>query len=597
MDENSDVIAQILKEQEEEERQIKQSSNRNDNKENSGWQTVSYPKRHKKQLKSQQQEISSSASSPNGAAFNGPHIFQSIELQYEDRIRRAREAQAAAASAAAVTDLAGRSRSKRHSDDDDDEDDNDSDATAAVENGGGQVKKVKPKKPKKPKVTVAEAAAKIDAADLSAFLADITVSYESQQDIQLMRFADYFGRAFASVGAAQFPWLKIFKESPVAKLVDDVYKASVDWLNQRSLEALGSFVLWSMDTIVADLTSHLGTASKVSKKVVQPVSSKSQVGIFVALAMVLRRKPDALVSVISQLKENPRYQGQDKLPITVWVISQASQGDLSVGLYMWARLLLPLVNGKSCNPQSRDLILQLVERILSSPKARPILLNGAVRKGERLVPPSAFEILMRVTFPAPSARLKATERFEAVYPTLREVALAGTSGSKALKQVAVQMSNFAIKAAGEGISDLCNEASSVFIWCLTQNSECYKLWDKLYMDNLEASVVILKQLSEEWKVHSVKHYTLDPVRETLKAFRQKNETALPKEEDTARRALLKDADKYCKVILGKISKGHGCMKFAVLASILAIGAAIASQNMEDWDLKKLSELFNIPQNF
>lgn len=45
-------------------------------------------------------------------------------------------------------------------------------------------------------------------------------------------------------------------------------------------------------------------------------------------------------------------------------------------------------------------------RILSSPKARTILLNGAVRKGERLVPPSALEVLMRVTFPAPSARLK-----------------------------------------------------------------------------------------------------------------------------------------------------------------------------------------------
>lgn len=35
-----------------------------------------------------------------------------------------------------------------------------------------------------------------------------------------MRFADYLGRAFSSVGAAQFPWVKIFKESPVAKLVD-----------------------------------------------------------------------------------------------------------------------------------------------------------------------------------------------------------------------------------------------------------------------------------------------------------------------------------------------------------------------------------------
>ena len=45
-------------------------------------------------------------------------------------------------------------------------------------------------------------------------------SFESQPDILLMRFADYFGRAFASVSASQFPWLKTFKESSVAKIVD-----------------------------------------------------------------------------------------------------------------------------------------------------------------------------------------------------------------------------------------------------------------------------------------------------------------------------------------------------------------------------------------
>lgn len=35
-----------------------------------------------------------------------------------------------------------------------------------------------------------------------------------------MRFADYFGRAFASVNASQFPWMKTLKESSVAKMVD-----------------------------------------------------------------------------------------------------------------------------------------------------------------------------------------------------------------------------------------------------------------------------------------------------------------------------------------------------------------------------------------
>jgi hypothetical protein len=42
-----------------------------------------------------------------------------------------------------------------------------------------------------------------------------------------------------------------------------------------------------------------------------------------------------------------------------------------------------------------------------------------------------------------------------------------------------------------------------------------------YLDNLEASVTVLRRLSNEWKDYSVKHSSLDPVRETLKSFRQK----------------------------------------------------------------------------
>ncbi|MBA0847985.1 hypothetical protein Goshw_026445 [Gossypium schwendimanii] len=576
MDENSAMIEQIL-------REFDNEDGKNDDF--NEWQTVSYSKRNRKPSK---------PLPPGGFSdlYNGgvsSDVFSSIEKHSEDRRRRAAEAAAAAEAEAAVSSAVSNGVKV------DDEDD--SDTGGVEENGAVEIKKVKPKKPKKPKVTVAEAASKIEAGDLSAFLIDITSSYETQQDIQLMRFADYFGRAFASVSAAQFPWLKLFKESTVSKLVDiplsnvpeDVYKTSVDWLNRRSLDALVSFVLWSLDSIQADLASHQG-ATKGSKKVPQPAPSKSLVAIFVVLSMALRRKPDVLISLAPKLREDPKYQGQDKLPITVWMIAQATQGDLAVGLYMWVHILLPMLSGKSsCNPQSRDLILQLVERIISSPKARPILVNGAVRKGDRLVPPSALDILMRLTFPAPSARVKATERFEAIYPTLKEVALAGSPGSKAMKQVAQQILSYAVKAAGEGLPELSKEASDVFIWCLTQNPECYKQWDVLYLDNLDASVAVLRKLANEWKEHSAKHSTVDPLRETLKSFRQKNEKA---EIDAD--ASLKEADKYCRLLLGHFSKGHGCLKGALFASIaLVAGVAVMSQNVQSLSLDKLSAMFNL----
>ena len=59
-----------------------------------------------------------------------------------------------------------------------------------------------------------------------------------------------------------------------------------------------------------------------------------------------------------------------------------------------------------------DLIFQVTMstcpfiRIVAAPKARGILVSNAVRKGERLVPPAALDLLLHATFPASSARVK-----------------------------------------------------------------------------------------------------------------------------------------------------------------------------------------------
>ncbi|CAK9152300.1 unnamed protein product [Ilex paraguariensis] len=292
---------------------------------NHGWQKVTYAKRQRKTLA---KPAATGNSIPNGSSISGGEtVFTSLEKQSEERRRRI-EAQRAAvlADVEAPVRLSGKKR-------DDDYEEGDETDSEAVENGKLEEKKlVKAKKPKKPKVTVAEAAAKIDAADLVAFLADIMGSYESQEEILLMRFADYFGQAFSAVNASQFPWLKLFRESTVAKIADipvshiseAVYKTSIDWINQRSYEALRSFVLWLLDSILADVASQQA-GPKGSKKGVQQTFSKSQVAIFLVLAMVLRRKPDVLIHVFPKLKENSKYQGQDKLPVIVWMIAQVNK--------------------------------------------------------------------------------------------------------------------------------------------------------------------------------------------------------------------------------------------------------------------------------
>ncbi|KAI3720131.1 hypothetical protein L6452_21041 [Arctium lappa] len=570
------------------------------NNNNYGWQKVTYAKNKRKNQAKQQVP---SKALPNGSAVAAnDNVFTAIEKKSEER-RKVIEAQRLAIyDPASAPPPVRSSRKKDYSDYDDS--DEEVEANGVAGNDVVEETKKKPKKVKKPKVTIAEAAAKIDVDDLASFLLDVTTSFEAQQEIQLMRFADYFGRAFSSVTASQFPWVKLLRESPVAKVADNpvshipeaVYKTSVDWINKRSMEALGSFFLWSLDSILADFASQQG-GGKGSKKGAQKTSSKSQVGLFVVLAMVLRRKPDVLITVLPTLNESSKYHGQDKLPVIVWMVAQALQGDLAVGLYLWSHLILPIAGSKSgSNPQTRDLILQLVERILSAPKAQTILVNGAVRKGERLMPPSALDLLLRATFPSSSARVKATERFEAVYPTLKKVALAGSPGSKAMKQVSQQIMIISLKASGEGIPELSREASSIFIWCLIQNPDCCKQWDKVYLENLEASIVVLKRLTELWRELSLKQPSLKALTETLRSFKSKNKNAMEEGAKSADQAVYREADKYCKVLLGRLSHGWQCFKaMAFLVVALGVGAAfLPPTTLESFSLdwNKLSETIN-----
>ncbi|XP_031477415.1 uncharacterized protein LOC116248647 [Nymphaea colorata] len=563
---------------------------------NHGWQKVVY---HKRQRKSKP-ENSTSGDTIRANGDKAGNVFRSVEQHAEERRKRVVEAQKASLQAEFLAKPAAAAAAGTSDEDSDAENSHPNGATAAEE------KKMKQKKAKKPKVTVAEAASKIDPSNLSAFLVDISGSYQNAPDIQLMRFADYYARAFSAVSSSQFPWTKMFKESPVSKIVDvplnsiaeDVYKTSVDWIGHIPIDALSDFVLWGLDSIIADLVAHQGTA-KGSKKSTQQPSSKAQVAIFLVLAMVLRRKPDALFNLLQTLKTSSKYQGQDKLPVLVWVIAQACQGDIAVGMALWVQILLPLAVGKSSNPHSRDLALQLLERILSSPKAKPVLLNGAVRKGERLVPPAALDLLMQATFPSSSARIKATERFESVYPFLKELALAGSPGSKAMKQVAMQIFPMSFSAISKNNPELSGEAAGIFIWCLSQNSECYKHWEKVYLEQIDRSVVVLTKLSEEWKQHSTRLAPLENMRLTLKNLRLKNEQALNDAESGADRiGLIKDADKLCKALLARLTSRGGCVKTSLLIT-LAVGVAVyavASTNPDSWDWEKLSVLFGSPQS-
>ncbi|KAL0666507.1 hypothetical protein Bca4012_029211 [Brassica carinata] len=93
-----------------------------------------------------------------------------------------------------------------------------------------------------------------------------------------------------------------------------------------------------------------------------------------------------------------------------------------------------------------------------------------------LIPLISLEILVLLSFPSKSTRVKVSSKGEAIYPLLKDVALSldMPGGSNAMKQ----MFTFALRSARKGIVTgnhvLAEEATSIAILCVLQFVNTYK---------------------------------------------------------------------------------------------------------------------------
>lgn len=140
---------------------------------NHGWQKVTYAKKQRKNQNKKTASDSSKVPNGSGIAPEKNSVFKGVEKHAEER-RRKLEAQRAAVVYDDDDEIPERSKKNLGRDEEDDDLSSDAD----VKNNVAEVnKKEKQKKVKKPKVTVSEAAAKIDADDLAAFLSSISVFF------------------------------------------------------------------------------------------------------------------------------------------------------------------------------------------------------------------------------------------------------------------------------------------------------------------------------------------------------------------------------------------------------------------------------------
>ncbi|CAA7013402.1 unnamed protein product [Microthlaspi erraticum] len=400
------------------------------------------------------------------------------------------------------------------------------------------------------------------------------------------KLVDYFGRALSKLSVEyKYPWpgtnqLPFLTDIPFARIPEPVYKTAADWIDKAHVYTLHKFIDWSFFWILDRLQG-------------KPTDPHCELGVLAALSIILRSKPVVVDHILTLLSppHHPLENLPEMIPFTVWMMAQVAKVDLRLGLSSWAKFLLPLLRDTfQFNPRSRILMLQLIKNVVSHPKARDILLSNAANKGvQRLFPVPSFEMLLPLTFPASFERVKdVTEWFQAVYPLLKEVALADAPGIKDMKQVTQSIFEFSLKFAEQGNAVLAKEATEIAVWCLTKNVDCCKHWDEVYMDNPKASVALLKKLVEEWEEdHSLKlsssRRDTRILNRTMKSFVVKNVKGIT--EGGVSGFLYEEADMYCKEISTRLlSRGNGFPKCCVATVLVAVGAVatlVLSSSMQD----------------
>ncbi|CAH8363984.1 unnamed protein product [Eruca vesicaria subsp. sativa] len=149
----------------------------------------------------------------------------------------------------------------------------------------------------------------------------------------------------------------------------------------------------------------------------------------------------------------------------------------------------------------------------------------------------------------------------------------GAPKSEAMEHVYKQIFTFSLRLAGKESPALAREAIEISIWSLTKNFDCCKQWGYLYKENIKASVALLKKLVHEWNDHSLSPSDTFTLSKTIKRFRNQKAIA----EGGANVNLCKEADKFCKVISGRLSR-RSCRLNGAFALVLVAARGICRLN-------------------
>ncbi|KAI7791703.1 transmembrane protein 214 [Triplophysa rosa] len=271
-------------------------------------------------------------------------------------------------------------------------------------------------------------------------------------------------------------------------------------------------------------------------------------GYRMCIQALMQDKPKiATLNLTDHLELLRSHQSRPVKCLTImWALGQAGFYDLSQGVRVWLRIMLPVLGVKS---QSAYAIAYL-ERLLT--------LHANLTKGFGIIGPKEFFPLLDFAYmPKNALSPSLQEQLCRLYPRLKVLAF----GAKPESTLHTYFPSFLSRATPNCPDAMKAELLNSLVECLSVDGQSLSVWRQLYTKHLPQSSLLLDHLLKSWKTLSPK--LRKKLQDTIQSFRVTNEEL----QTSTKTQEIRDCSSLCQSLQLKM-RGRGFPWWRVLMMML-----------------------------
>uniref|UniRef100_A0A8D1GKN3 Transmembrane protein 214 n=1 Tax=Sus scrofa TaxID=9823 RepID=A0A8D1GKN3_PIG len=297
---------------------------------------------------------------------------------------------------------------------------------------------------------------------------------------------------------------------------------------QKELDKSQSVFSENPSVWLKDLASYLNY--KLQTPTSEPTLSQhthgeSLHGYRICIQAILQDKPKIATTNLGKFLELLRsHQSRPAKCLTImWALGQAGFANLTEGLKVWLRIMMPVLGIRSLSPFA----ITYLDRLL--------LMHPNLTKGFGMIGPKDFFPLLDFAYmPNNSLTPSLQEQLCRLYPRLKVLAF----GAKPESTLHTYFPSFLSRATPGCPPEMKKELLSSLTECLTVDPLSTSVWRQLYPKHLPQSSLLLEHLLKSWE--RIPKKTQKSLQETTQSFKLTNQDLLRKGIDSNQDAIACD---------------------------------------------------------